>query len=279
MISVIILTWNSERYITRCLDPLKEKAGEGELALIVIDNGSQDETLKILGEYAQHITLIRNPHNFGVAKARNQGLKLVQSEYAVLLDVDTLPSVSVLMRLRRFMDANPDVGVCAPNLIYPDGTPQHGCRRFPLVYTKVLRRIDTGWAVRLLKEERYEDETAGSVPFDADYVLGACQMIRRSAIDDVGYLDERIFYGPEDMDYCLRMWMHGWRVVCLPDVFMVHDVQRITKKRFFSLITLRHFVALVYFFCKHRYFFFRKRLYSKIDRSSQNALVKTLKKV
>jgi GT2 family glycosyltransferase len=84
-----------------------------------------------------------------------------------------------------------------------------------------------------------------------DYVIGACQFIRREAMEEIGLLDEHIFYGPEDLDYCLRMRKAGWEVWYLADAQIVHYEQRITKKKFLSKLTYLHFKGILYLFRKH----------------------------
>ncbi len=84
-------------------------------------------------------------------------------------------------------------------------------------------------------------------------MIGACQAIRREALGEVGVLDEVIFYGPEDVDLCLRMWRRGWRVLWDPGATIVHHEQRETRLRPLSPLMVRHAVALAYFFFKHRY--------------------------
>ena len=83
-------------------------------------------------------------------------------------------------------------------------------------------------------------------------MIGACQVIRRTALDEVGLLDERIFYGPEDVDLCLRMHRAGWQVEYVPDAVVMHLERRITRK-LLSVLTARHVYGLGYFFWKHGY--------------------------
>lgn len=87
---------------------------------------------------------------------------------------------------------------------------------------------------------------------EVDYVIGACQFIRRETMDQVGLLDERIFYGPEDVDYCLRTHRQGWKVFYFPLTSIVHFEQRMTKKKLFTKITWRHLKGIIYLFIKYR---------------------------
>ena len=161
------------------------------------------------------------------------------------------------------MDKNQDLGICAPRLSFEDGVIQESARRFPTAFTKVLRRVNAKWSKEQLKREFYDLREVNQ-PIEVDYAIGACQVIRKKALDEVGLLDDKIFYGPEDVDLCLRMWLNGWKVIYYPYSQVVHYEQRITKKKFWSKITLAHAKGLVYYFIKHRYFLDRETLYNRI---------------
>ena len=92
---------------------------------------------------------------------------------------------------------------------------------------------------------------AGDTPFAVEYIIGACQLIRRELFERIGLLDGRIFYGPEDADFCLRANKAGWKVCYLPNVSFLHAYQRMTGKRFLSRMSWIHVKSLVYFFFKH----------------------------
>lgn len=80
-----------------------------------------------------------------------------------------------------------------------------------------------------------------------EYVIGACQMIRREAFKEVGLLDEHIFYGPEDADFCIRLHEKGWKIYFLPYVSIIHEYQQISRKKFFSKNELYSFERIVVF--------------------------------
>jgi GT2 family glycosyltransferase len=85
-----------------------------------------------------------------------------------------------------------------------------------------------------------------------DYLIGACQMIRRETLEEVGLLDENIFYGPEDVDFCLRVYQHGWNVYYFPHTKIIHYEQRLTKKKYLSSLSLRHLKGLIYLYWKYQ---------------------------
>jgi len=264
-LSVIILTWNSKEMLCSCLSSLYSSLKISEYEVIVVDNGSRDGTTTMIAGNFPEIKLIKNAFNRGVAPARNQGLQIAHGKYILLLDVDTTVTVGAIDTLIDYLDKHPTVGLVGPKLFYLDGQLQYSCRKFPTLWTKVLRRIPIKAAERFLADELYKNQNHNSIQ-EVDYIIGACQLIRRKAIEEVGYLDEAMFYGPEDVDYCLRLQKAGWKVIYNPQAVVIHKEQRITKKRFFSKITWKHILSLMRYFHKHHYYLSKKKLYSQLGR-------------
>ena len=252
-LSIVIATWNGRAFLEACLHSIYENTSEVSFEIIVVDNGSADGTLDTLTAFPQ-VQVIRNRTNMGVAAARNQGMRRSKGRYVLLLDDDTKVTPGALDALFEFMDGNPHVGLAAPKLVSPEGKLQLICRQFPTVYSKILRQIPYAFARDWPREEMLADWDHKSVR-EVDYVIGACQMIRREAFEEVGFLDDNIFYGPEDIDYCIRMWRKGWAVVYNPFAVVVHHEQRTTRRKLFSRLTWQHLKGLIYYFLKYRYLF------------------------
>jgi GT2 family glycosyltransferase len=263
--SVVILTWNSLQHIAPCLESLAQAAPGDPAELIVIDNGSRDGTPELVRRLRPDARLIRNRENRGVAAARNQGLVLARAPVSIILDVDTVVMPGAFTRLLDFLDAAPAVGVCGPRLLLPDGSTQPSCQLFPTLLDKVARQLPQPLAQSWLAEVELAAWDHLGVR-DIDYVVGACQAIRMTALRTVGWLDERIFYGPEDVDLCLRMRLHGWRVTYLGDAVVRHECQRVTRHRL-NALTLRHALGLAHLFRTHGYLWSREGLYRRIAES------------
>lgn len=227
-LSVVILTWNSRALLETCLAALPAATAGRTSETIVVDNGSRDGTAELLAGRPE-LVLIRNPANRGVAPARNQGLRAARGTYVALLDVDTVATPGALATLVAHLEAAARVGLVGPKLVGPDGRLQYSCRRFPTLLDKVLRRLPERLGGRVTSDVELRWWDHASVR-PVDYVIGACQVIRRAALADVGLLDERIFYGPEDVDLCLRMHRAGWGVVYVPDAVIVHLERRVTRR-------------------------------------------------
>jgi hypothetical protein len=266
-LSIVILTWNSLGLLKRCLESIKGVTKLDNYEIIIINNNSTDETSDFLKsiEHNNTFRVIVNNRNKGVGPARNQGIRIAKGQYILILDVDTMVAPNSINKLIEYLDDNPRCGLVGPKLTDVDGNLQFTCRKFPTVWSKFLRRMPCKWARKLLDDEEMRHWEHNSIR-GVDYVIGACQLIRRSVIEDVGLLDENIFYGPEDVDICLRIWQAGYKVVYNPESIIIHDEQRITERKPLSRISWEHSKGLVYFFRKHKYLFSRKSLYKSISK-------------
>lgn len=262
-LSIIVLVWRDRAFLPACLQALARARQSLALEIIVIENGvalqAADYARGELDAAEIPLVKIRNEKNRGVARARNQGLDAARGRYLLFLDADTRVTLDSLTTLVKFMDANLQVGLAGAWLQDEFGNLQYTCRKLPTVWSKILRRVPARWAHAALADELllgYDHRAPRAV----DYVIGACQIIRRAAYEQIGALDAQFFYGPEDVDYCMRMWQQGWRVMYVPEAVVTHLEQRVTKQRAFSKLALLHAWGLARFFWKHQYLFTRPRL-------------------
>ena len=256
-LSVVLISWNSERYVADCLNALVTACEGLERELIWVDNGSTDQTRAILEPYLsrEHILLIPLTQNLGIARARNLGIQRSTGKMVLLLDVDTRITREALRAMIDYLAYHPDCGMCGCKLYDEQGDVQMSCRRYPSLRYKIFnvleRFTDAAWVRELNRSQFYAERMAGDTPFAVEYIIGACQLIRRELFERIGLLDGRIFYGPEDADFCLRANKAGWKVCYLPNVSFLHAYQRMTGKRFLSRMSWIHVKSLVYFFFKH----------------------------
>jgi len=267
-ISAVILSFNSEAHIERCLRSLTAGLnGTPEPDDIwVIDNGSTDRSRAILRrfeeEFPQVLRVIYCAQNLGTTASRNLALRRATGRYLMIMDSDVieLPRTTI-EALVEVVERDPTCGIAAPRLVYPDGRFQLSTDQFPTITRKVQRFL------RLRKMEAAAGQAsppAGIVP--VDYAISALWVLRRDVLERVGLLDERIFYAPEDVDYCLRVWEAGLRVLYVPTVQAVHDAREISRRFQSPRFTISHTKGLLYLFAKHRYGFGRKQLYRRIGR-------------
>jgi len=242
-LSIVILTFDAMNLTRRCLEPLQGVLRrDGDAEVIVVDNGSTDGSRE---EFLRHdyIRYFYHPTNRGVAAGRNIGIRKARGNYIMFLDNDTVPTVEAVRELVRYMDSHPEVGLCGPRLVSPDGDTQRSFRPFPGVGEK--------WrSLRGKISDIVAPERVPTVAIEPYYVIGACQIFRSDLIRKCGiYLDERIFYGPEDADFCERVRRTGFKVVYNPDIKVIHDWNR-AGRSVFSKLGRRHICGLLYFWRK-----------------------------
>jgi N-acetylglucosaminyl-diphospho-decaprenol L-rhamnosyltransferase len=256
-LSVVIVNWNVRDLLRRCLHSVAESSKAEtpkrlSVQVIVVDNGSSDGSVPMLrGEFPQ-IKLIANEANLGFTRANNQGLSISDGRYALLLNPDTEVLDSALGEMVAYMDLHPAVGALGPQLIYADGRVQSSRRRFPGLDTAFLEGTFLQQSFprsRILSRyyvlDRPENETQ-----EVDWLVGACLLMRREALDQVGPLDERFFMYSEEMDWCYRAKGRGWNVVYLPAAQVIHHEGKSSEQ----VLPVRHIQfqrSKVLFFKKH----------------------------
>jgi len=245
-LSILIVNWNTRGFLLRCLRSIFETREEDSWEVIVVDNGSRDGS----GEEAKRrfpvIRLIENEKNLGFAKAMNQGLQQSSGRYALLLNPDTQVKEGAIERLLSFMAAHPEVGISGGHLLNRDGSKQNSIANFPSLATELLNKSLLRW----MFPKRFPGKGRNySEPIEVDSVIGACMIVRRETMEQVGPLDEDYFLFLEETDWCYRMKKAGWKVYHLPQAEIYHDqgksVEREKKK------------AKVEYY-RSRYLFFRK---------------------
>ncbi len=260
-VSVVVLNWLDPHLAERSLRSAARALHGLETEYIVVENGSKAEVDPgiIPGRRLRKIWFEKN---VGVSKGRNAGINAARGSYLLILDDDAVV-VDGLVELLEFMEYHRTIGLAGPRIVDSAGKLMFTCRRFPTVVDKVARRLPGSLGESVLNGSELRD-WSHSFPALVDYVIGACQVIRHEAVQQVGGYDEASFYGPEDVDLCLRMWEGGWCVAYYPPAVVIHDERRMTRRP--SVMAVRHVASLVHYFIKHRYGVSRSRLYRRLPR-------------
>ncbi len=252
-LSIVILTCNQRVHTMRVLESLNPYLEERrDTEVIIVDNGSTDDTqaeisawLKLHNGISSQIKVITLKENLGVAGGRNVGLKAAEGDLLLILDNDTIVNSEALDGMRKYIAANPDCGICAPALRSPDGELQSSAKPYPGLRIKLAHVLRPGHELSSEREEMKKTH-----PW---YVIGACQMMRRSTYKAVGPLDDKIFYGPEDADYCARVREAGLTIDYLPQFTIIHDWRRATRRSPFSRLGRLHARSLIHFWLRHKH--------------------------
>jgi GT2 family glycosyltransferase len=247
-VTVIVVAHDVREEVLACLDALRRHRGDLEIQVLVVDNASSDGTADAVLRAHPGAEVLRIEHNAGMV-ARNAGLAEARGRYQMFLDSDATVTAGALPTLVAFLDANPQVGLAGPRLVYPDGTLQLSARRYPPALLPILRRPPLG---RFLEHGRtvrrhLMAEDSHATTRQVEYVLGACQMFRAEAADRLGGTDRRIWYGHDDADWCFAMRTAGWQVAYVPDAVVVHDYRRSSVDRPISRLAVRQLQAHVHF--------------------------------
>jgi GT2 family glycosyltransferase len=218
-LSFILVNWNTKGYILEALRSIEDTVHEYQYLIFVVDNGSTDGSPQAIKEAFPRVRLIRSARNLGFARAVNQALAQARGGYCVLLNSDARLMKGAIKTLTAFMEENPDVGIAGGQLMNEDGSKQNSIATFPSLATELLNKR----LLRVLFPRKYPGkEQEYHTPLDVDSLVGACIIVRRQAIEEVGKLDEGYFFFMEETDWCLRMKKKGWRISFVPGARILH---------------------------------------------------------
>ena len=231
-LSISIVSWNTRDLLKQCLESVFAHLDGVDTEVIVVDNASEDSSPDMVEREFPQVVLIRQTSNGGFAQANNVALAESSGKYFLLLNSDTIVHPGSIKRLVDFMESIPEAGAAAPKLLNLDGSLQRSCSIFPSPATELY---DAVYLSKLLPRSKLFGGYAMSYwdfdqERDVDFAGGSCLMLRRSALDQVGALDEGYFMYTEEADLCYRLKQAGWRVVFLPDAQIVHIGGQSTKR-------------------------------------------------
>lgn len=252
-VAVCIISWNGATHLRRLLPTIVGAADGLATQVIVVDNGSSDDSLDVIAQFP-HVQVIANADNRGITRARNQALMVVDARYVLMLDNDTTPQPGSIRAMAEYLDAHPEVGLVGARLLNPDGTAQESCRTVPPMSLPLLTRPPLeGRVMQKLIREHYMRDFDHATTRPVDWVMGACQCYRTALLPVLGAYDERIFsHGGEDTDWCLRVWKAGSEVHFLADAEVTHEYGHFARRNPFTRQARRAVADYVYMCWKHR---------------------------
>ena len=227
LIDLIIVNYKSTDFLSRCLCSVYQSLNGLKPNIYVFDNGSDDHVERIECVFPE-ATFVKHRRNLGYARAVNRILARTSSHYIVLLNPDTVVARGFFESIISFMDHHADVGVSGPKVLNPNGSVQGSARAFPTFRSALFGR--RSFLTRLFPNSRIvsanilSNKSDGKTPMEVDWVSGACMIVRRKAMEEVGVFDEQFFLYCEDADLCRRMADKGWKIVYYPNAIIEHAV-------------------------------------------------------
>lgn len=247
-LSIVIVSWNVADLLANCLRSIALYPPAVEYEVWVVDNASQDDSVRIVREQFPQVHLIANPTNVGFAAGNNQALAAATGRYVLLLNPDTRVHEGTMQILIDFLDAHPQAGAAGSLYASPDGSLQQSCFPFPTVSRELWRllHLDRFYARGIYDMHRW----SRNVPREVDSLQGASLMLRRAALEQTGLLDAGYFMYTEEIDLCYRLRQRGWSLFWVPRSHITHfggqSTQQVALKMFLCL-----YGSKVQFFRKH----------------------------
>ena len=244
-VSAVVVTHNAAPWIERSLDSLRGTDAE----VIVVDNDSTDGTPDLVRERFPEARLIEED-NRGFGAGNNAGMRAGSGRYFLLLNPDAWLMEGALEAMVAFADEHPEAAIVGPRLLNPDGTLQRSVRGYPspwriaTEYFFLRKLAPHSHALNAFFGEQFDHESVR----EAEYLFGACLLVRREAVDSVGGFDEDFFLMSEEVDWCYRFRQAGWKILFFPGAEVTHVVGASLNPRQFKAIVRGH----LQFLRKHR---------------------------
>ncbi|MCF6093269.1 glycosyltransferase family 2 protein [Microaerobacter geothermalis] len=252
-LSILIVNYNTCNLTLQALRSVFDSRTDYQFEVIVIDNNSTDDSVEMIEREFPKVKLIQNRENVGFSKANNQGIKIADGRYILLLNSDTVIQKDTLDMMLKFMDNHPHIGASGCKVVLPDGSLDKACRRgFPTPSASFYYAF--GIARLFPHVPRFNQYQLTYLDPDKDYpvdcLVGAFMLVRREAIEQVGLLDEEFFMYGEDIDWCYRIKQAGWDIYYYPYTSIVHYKGASSRRKPFKIIYEFH-RAMFLFHRKH----------------------------
>ncbi|MEE8479189.1 MAG: glycosyltransferase family 2 protein [Candidatus Neomarinimicrobiota bacterium] len=249
-ISIIIVTYNSEKEIVNCINSLLPQLNNINDEIIIIDNDSTDDTITLINFIeSKSISLIQNNENFGYTRANNQGIKNANGDYILFLNPDTTVPNGVINNLLNEIKNDNNLGAIAPQLRCPNGKIQKSCRHFPRRRDILYESMGLSKILHNSKEFNYWkmgdfDHKKTSL---VDQPAGAALLIPKKIITEIGLFDEQFPMFFSDVDLCKRIWNAGYEVQYTTNSFITHEGGASVYRKRIKMIVSSHFSFWKYF--------------------------------
>ena len=263
-LSIIILNYNGQFWLKKLLPTLKENyldISKYQVETIVVDNGSTDGSMKMLHSDFKWVNTLESGHNGGFSFGNNFALQKTSARHVMLLNSDTeflTDQQSDLDQIIDYMDQNKEIAATTPKLELGDGKLDPACHRgepTPWASFTYMSGLETLFPkIKLFSGYHQSYKNLDSI-HEIDACSGAAMIVRNSAIQKIGLLDDNFFMYAEDLDWCKRFRDGGYKIFFYPNIKIIHyknksGIKSSNKKT--SSITRQHFYkTMLQYYDKH----------------------------
>ncbi len=211
MVTIIIVNWNGQKYLSGCLNSLKNQVYQ-DFEIVMVDNGSVDGSIKFVQKHFPEVKIVQMPKNVGYSAGMNAGMERSESKYVIALNNDTTVEPYWLREIVQMAESNQKIGSCQPKILQ--------MKNKKIIDTVGLALNWEGDAYQL----GFQETDIGQYGLSKE-VLGACSasvLYRRSALEQIGGFDPDFFAYYEDVDVALRLRKAGWKCMFVPSAVVYH---------------------------------------------------------
>ena len=249
-ISIILVNYNGQRFIRDCLESVVKQVQDINYEVIIVDNSSTDDSVKIIKDEFPFFRLICSDSNLGFGKANNLAVKHATGEHLLFLNTDTILIENTPEMLSDYLTEHKDVGAVGSRIIFKDGSYQLSCGKLPnliveFIY-KIRAQLDNRWHYTF---SRFYDKLY-ALEQKIDWVTGACFMMRKDIFNQLGGFDEAFFMYFEDVDICKRVADLGLKVIYYPQTSVIHLLGGSAQGGKKS-VNIHYRISQIYYYEKH----------------------------
>jgi GT2 family glycosyltransferase len=252
-VAVVVVSYNTRDVLISCLASVIESTHFPDIEIVVVDNASTDGSLDAVRETYPQVQTIANQTNLGFGVACNQAIRATTAAFILLLNSDATITPAGLEALLEAISGNAKCGAAGCRIVNSAGIETTNTRNFLTLLNQAAEQSGVlGWTnSKYLHRTHWPTLDSNKQDCSVDWIDGACLMVRRAALDEVGLFDEEFFMYSEDEDLCFRLRGHGWTICYTAAGTATHHGGASTSQNKFEM--LRQFYrSQMQFLSKHR---------------------------
>lgn len=252
-VAIIIVNYNTRDLLLECIKSVIDSSKDTNIEIIVVDNDSKDGSAEAVRRAFPDVFVLANRTNLGFGAACNQAIKLARSPLVLLLNSDARLTVEAFKAVYDCMRLQESCGAAGCKLVNATGQQAVNTRNFltPLNQALEQANLTARLSSRYLRRSYYPKLDGNLTDCSVDWIDGACLMLRRAALDEVGLFDERFFMYSEDEDICLRLKKRGWSICYSAAGTAFHRGGATTEKDRLNML-IHFYFGQILFLRKHR---------------------------